>query len=83
MLKPGKYTNVSLSVVGISAEILSQLKKEPIQRYVNLQNKITYRLGESAKKNFLFALIFLFSLGKIRYHKKEDAIELLHTEKQK
>jgi hypothetical protein len=80
MLKPDKYTNVRLSVVGISAEILAQLKKEPSQKYNGLQSKVIHKLGDSAKKNFLFALMFLFSVGKIKYHKKEDAIELLQTE---
>jgi len=82
MLKPDKYTDVRLSVVGISAEILSQLKKEPSQKYNGLQSKVIYKLGNSAKKNFLFALMFLFSVGKIKYHKNGDAIELLQTENQ-
>lgn len=77
MLKPNKYTDIQLSVVGISAEILSQLKNEPLQRYNSLQKKVAYRLGESSKENFLFALVFLFSLSKIKYYKREDAIELL------
>lgn len=83
MLKPNKYTDVSLSVIGVSAEILAQLKKEPSQKYNGLRNKVVYRLGDSAKQNFLFALTFLFSMDKIRYHKKEDAIELLHAENKK
>lgn len=83
MLKPSKYTDVNLSVVGVGAEILAQLKKEPSQKYNGLQSKVIYKLGDSTKQNFLFALTFLFSMGKIRYHKKEDAIELLHTENKK
>ncbi len=83
MLKPNKYTNVGLSVIGISAEILFQLSKEPSQKYNRLLRKIMYRLGENAKTNFLPALLFLFSTGKIKYYSKEDAIELLHDEEQK
>jgi hypothetical protein len=83
MIKPDKYTDVGLSVVGVGAEILLQLKKEPSQKYNSLQSKVIFRLGPAAKQNFLLALVFLFSLGKIRYHKKEDAVEYLHTEKQK
>lgn len=58
MLKPNKYTDVSLSVIGVSAEILAQLKKEPSQKYNGLRNKVVYRLGDSAKQNFLLHLRF-------------------------
>lgn len=83
MIRPNKYTNVELSVIGVGAEILSQLNKEPSQKYSSLQNKVVYRLGEASKQSFLLALVLLFSLGKIRYYKQEDAIEYLQTEKQK
>lgn len=83
MLKPDKYTDVGLSVVGVSAEILAELSKEPTQKYSSLQSKVIFRLGPAAKQNFLHSLVFLFSLGKIRYHSKEDAVEYLHEENKK
>lgn len=83
MIKPDKYTDVGLSVVGVSAEILVELSKEPTQKYNSLQSKVVYHLGPAAKQNFLHALVFLFSLGKIRYHSKEDAVEYLHEENKK
>ena len=81
MLKPNRYTDIALSVVGLSAEILLQLKYNPTQKYNQLLSHITGKLGEESKQNFLLALVFLFSLGKIEYHKKEDVIELVTVSK--
>jgi hypothetical protein len=83
MLKPNKYTDVSLSVFGVSAGIISQLRKEPVQKYNQLLSKTTYSLGENAKVNFSLAILFLFTTGKIRYYRKDDAIELLRGDEQK
>jgi len=77
MLRPNKYTDIGLSVVGISSEILRLLKTDPAQKYTQLLGKVAHRLGEEAKINFLLALTFLYSLGKIEYHKDEDVVELV------
>lgn len=76
MLKPTKYTNINLSVVGLSAEILRTLQLDSTQKYNQLLDKIIYRKGEEAKENFLLALSFLFSLGKVEYYKQEDVVQL-------
>lgn len=77
MLRPNKYTNVSTSVVGISAVLLAQLRNEPAQKYRQLETNTLSQLSDSAKNNLPLALIFLYSLGKIRYHQKEDVVELI------
>lgn len=76
MLKPNKYTDIGLSVVGLSAEVLLQLKTDPSQKYNQLFGRVANKLGDGAKENFLLALVFLFSLGKIKYYQGEDVIEL-------
>jgi len=77
MIKPNKYTNIGLSVVGISFEILSVLRSENFQKYNQVLVKIKHKTGEEAKINFLHALSFLYMMGKIHYHPKSDIIELL------
>ena len=77
MIKPTKYTNVSLSIIGLSAEILELLKDDTVQKYDQILGKIIYKKGKQAKENFLLALSFLYLLGKIKYHSEKDVLELL------
>jgi len=77
MIKPNKYTNVDLSVIGISVEIIKVLKDDNAQKYNRVLGKIVTKRGKKAQENFLLALCFLYLLGKIKYHQKEDVIELL------
>lgn len=77
MLKPNKYTDISLSVIGLSAEILQQLKSDQSQTYNQLFGHVSSKLGDGAKENFLKALVFLFSLGKVKYYQNKDVIELV------
>lgn len=77
MLKPTKYTNIDLSVLGLGAEILKLLKDEPVQKYNQILERIIHVKGDSAKENFLLSLSFLYLVGKIKYYNKEDVIELL------
>ncbi len=77
MIKPTKYTNINLSVIGLSAEIIKVLQSDSVQKYNQLLDRIIYKKGEEAKENFLLALGFLFLLGKIKYYKQEDVIQLL------
>ena len=77
MLKPTKYTNVDLSVIGLSLEILKLLKNDCAQKYNQILGKLIFKKGKEAEENFLLALSFLFLIGKIKYYKKEDVIELL------
>ncbi len=77
MIKPTKYTNVNVSVIGLSTEIIKVLKEERVQKYDQVLGKIKYRKGKQGNENFLLSLIFLYSLGKIKYYQEGDAIELL------
>lgn len=77
MLTPTKHTNLDLSVLNIGGMIIQQLCACPILPYNELEDKITYMMGDSAKSVFMNTLSFLFLLGKIDYKPQTDAIELL------
>ncbi len=76
MLKPNKYTDVNLSIVGLGAHLLRALKTNPHQRYEALLEKIVSTESPSAKENFLFSLSFLYILGIVKYYPDQDIIEL-------
>ena len=63
MIKPTKYTNIDLSVLGLSTEILKLLLSENTLKYNQVIGRIIYKKGDEAKHNFLLALSFLYLLG--------------------
>jgi len=75
MLKPTKYTDVNISLLAISSEILKLFKTTDAIPYQELLNKILANKGIEAKNVFLPALSFLFLLGKIEYQGKSDLIQ--------
>ena len=77
MIKPTKYTNINLSVIGLSTEILKLFKDDNVQKYDQILGKIIYRKGKQSRENFLLALSFLYLMGKVKYHPKEDVFEFL------
>lgn len=75
-ITPTKYTNVDLSVLGLSAEITHLLKDSQVEKYDKLYRKVIRKKGDMAKTNFVYALVFLYSLGKIKYYPDQDTLEL-------
>ena len=73
MIRPDKHMNLQISIISISAFILQNLKKGQQISYANLQSKTMNKLGVDAKKNFPYALNFLFLLGKIIYISESDS----------
>jgi hypothetical protein len=80
MLRITKYTNIDLSVVGISVEIIKILKEDRLQKYNQILGKVINKKGKQAQINFALALSFLFLMGKIKYYQKEDVIEFLKND---
>lgn len=76
MLKPNKYTDIGLSVVGLSSEVMKILSNDTALRYNQLLAKVVYRFGEEAKTNFPLALTFLYSLDLINYRQQTDVVEV-------
>ncbi|KAA6326977.1 hypothetical protein EZS27_023985 [termite gut metagenome] len=75
MIKPDRYTNPKVSVINISALILSELNEYYSIQYDNLLNKVTNTLGEGANNNFPYALNFLYLLGKLKYDQFTDSFK--------
>ena len=78
MLRPTKYTNVNVSLLAISCELLKLFKKNKTITYTELLNKVIQKKGIESKNVFLPALSFLFLLGKVEYGEKSDIIEYRH-----
>lgn len=79
MLMPDKYMNIDLSVLNVGAIILKSLKNTPSQKYEEVLKYVILNLGESAENIFLYALSFLFLIGKVAYIKESDTISLCES----
>lgn len=75
-IQPNKYTNTDLSPIGLSIAILNILKRNEAVKYDGLLARVVRKRGELAKKNYSLALVFLFSLGKVRYDQTTDMVIL-------
>lgn len=78
MLTPTKHTNIKYSVIYISGKVLGFLRKETLIKYEDLKEMLICEIGINAKNNIDYSLTFLFSIGKIEYLKKIDAITLIN-----
>lgn len=76
-IKPNKYTNIDISVLGLSVEIIKILNEREAEKYNNLLRKLSFRKGDRAKNNFKYALIFLYSLGKVKYDPQHDTVSII------
>ncbi len=76
MLRPTKFTDLNTSVLAVSAEILKNLQKSGTLRYDELRQRVLDKRSIKAKPNFLPSLSFLFLLGKVKYIKSIDVVEL-------
>lgn len=77
MLKPHKHLNPQFSVIHVGGLILKALKESNMLTFEELLTILTDISGPKVKDVYLPSLSFLFLLGKIRYHKKIDTIELI------
>ncbi|MGY0408417.1 MAG: ABC-three component system middle component 8 [Polaribacter sp.] len=77
MLTPTKHTNIKFSVIYIAGKILSYLHNYAVLTYDEVQQMLANDLGQKAKTNLGFSLIFLYSIGKVEYLKKIDAITII------
>lgn len=74
LLKPNKNANPDLTVMAVSSFLLKRIKKNRLETITDLKlallegNKDSVSLLESA-------LEFLFLLGLVEYHTKNDLIE--------
>lgn len=74
LLLPNKNAHPDLTILSVSAFLLSILKKCKVQAYSDLYGKLT---AHEERASYLFegALDLLFLLGLIQYHPKNDIVE--------
>jgi ABC-3C biological conflict system middle component len=75
MLTPRKHLNLDVSVLRISALMLRELRRRGVVEFEPLRKLVVRRVGADGELSFLPALGFLFLLGKVEYHLKNDTIE--------
>ncbi len=77
MIKPDKYMNLDMSVINVGGLILKSLLSTPVQKYEEVEGFILTNLGEAAKPIIIYALDFLYIIGKILYSSVTDTIKLV------
>ncbi|MGA3099149.1 MAG: ABC-three component system middle component 8 [Bryobacteraceae bacterium] len=75
MLKPTKHLDPESSVLNISAHILKYMERHRTMTYRDLYGHLYNKCGDAIRPLFLPALSFLYLLGKIEYHTKNDSFE--------
>lgn len=75
MLKPTKHLDPTFSVLNVAAQALSMLMKQRTMKYDELYYKLDRRFGEHLRPVFLPSISFLYLLGKVEYHAKNDTFE--------
>ena len=75
MIKPDRHTNPDISVINISAFILKQLNVFYDISYDDLLKNVVDNMGERAKENYLYALNFLYLVGKLTYFEETDSFK--------
>ncbi len=77
MLTPRKHLDLDVSVLRIAALMLGELRRRSVVELEKIRAYVVRRAGEDAELAFLPALNFLFLLGKVAYHTKNDTVEYL------
>jgi hypothetical protein len=76
MLRPDKHMNLDVSIVNITAFLLSQFRRREKVGYEELLESVRNGLNEDAAEIYPYALNFLFLLGKIEYESNSDCFIL-------
>lgn len=77
MLKPHKFLNIELCVLNIAKDVILLLQDAQSIEYADLVSRLIQRHDKKVQEMIIPALNFLFLVGKIRYHRDNDSIELL------
>lgn len=75
MLTPRKHLDLDVSVLRVSSLLLRELRKRGVVEFERLRSVVIKRVGPNGELSFLPALNFLFLMGKVDYHLKNDTIE--------
>jgi hypothetical protein len=75
MLTPKKHLDLDVSVMRIAAIMLRELNRRGVVEFERLRGVVIRRVGPDGDLSFMSALSFLYLLGRIEYHIKNDTIE--------
>jgi hypothetical protein len=75
MLTPKKHLDLDVSVIRVTAILLRELRRRGSVEFEKLRDVVIRRVGRDGDLSFLPALSFLFLLGRVEYHLKNDTIE--------
>jgi hypothetical protein len=75
MLTPRKHLNLDVSVMRIASIMLRELTRHGSVEFEKLRGVVIRRVGPDGDLSFMPALSFLYLLGRIEYHLKNDTIE--------
>lgn len=75
MLSAKKHLNLDTSVIRIAAIMLRELGRKGVVEFDKLRALVIRRVGPDGDVMFLPALSFLFLVGKVEYHLKNDTVE--------
>jgi hypothetical protein len=77
MLTPTKHLDLEKSALRVASEVLAELRRHRMMRYDAVVRLIKRRTGDDSDSVVAPALSFLFLLGKIEYHAKNDVFEYI------
>lgn len=75
MLTPSKHLDLDRSVIRVASEVLVELRRRRMMEYDAVIRHIKRRIGDDGEAVVAPALSFLFLVGKIEYHSKNDSFE--------
>ncbi|HIF9391769.1 TPA: ABC-three component system middle component 8 [Photobacterium damselae] len=76
LLKPNKNSHPDLTILAISSFLLKRIKSKKVEPYSNLYDALKKK-NEKAISLLDLSLEFLFILGLVEYHEKNDLIEYI------
>jgi hypothetical protein len=75
MLTPSKHLDLDRSVIRVASEVLVELRRRRIMEYGAVIRYVKRRVGDDGEAVLAPAISFLFLLGRIDYHSKNDTFE--------
>jgi hypothetical protein len=75
MLTPAKHLDLDRSVLRVASEVLIELRRRRMMEYDAVIRYVKRRIGDDGEAVIAPALSFLFLMGRLEYHAKNDTFE--------